>query len=183
MAVLFDKARTLLVVVDVQERLLPVIEGHHAMLGRIIQLHGGAKKMGVRVAVSEQYPQGLGATVAELSKEIDNNAIRIEKKTFSAWDALKNALKHEAQEYDQLVVCGIESHICVLQTAFDAMQDGKQVGYVVDAIGSRRALDKDMAMMRMNEAGLIPLTSEMILLEWLKTADDAAFKDISRLIK
>ena len=179
----FDRQKSLLLMVDIQQKLLPVIDDHHAMLKRIIQLHQGACRLGVAVAVSEQYPKGLGETAQELSNQFTNEHIRLTKTRFSAMDALME--EPRASDYEQLVVCGIESHICVLQTVRDALalSSWQRVGFVADAMGSRQQESHRIAMAHMTRLGAFPLTVEMILFDWLKDAKDNAFKDVSQLIR
>ena len=179
----FDRKKSLLLMVDIQQKLLPVIDDHHAMLKRIIQLHQGACRLGVAVAVSEQYPKGLGESVEQLKDEFTNHHIRLTKTRFSAMDALMEDTR--AHNYDQLVVCGIESHICVLQTVRDALalSSWQRVGFVADGMGSRTQESHRVAMAHMTRLGAFPLTVEMILFDWLKDAKDDAFKDVSQLIR
>lgn len=178
---LLRAARSVLCVVDVQERLLPAIAGGAAVVENARRLMAGAARLGVPVLVSEQYPKGLGPTVAALKSAAD--AAPVEKNSFScmaepAWAAAFGALGR-----DQAVICGIEAHICVLQTAIELKEKGCAVFVVADAVSSREFANRDAALARLERAGVERVTTEMVLFEWLERAGAAAFKDIAALVK
>jgi len=133
------------------------------------------------VVVSEQYPAGLGRTVPELANLTPANAVH-EKVEFSCFanPALHVALSAPDR---QTVIFGIEAHVCVLQTAIEMAAASHDVTIVVDAIGSRVAESKEIALRRMQDAGVRLATTEMVLFEWLRRAGTPEFKAISRLIR
>lgn len=175
---LMDADNCVLLVVDVQERLLPHIEGWQRVLESAVWLVGVAGRVGVPVAATEQYPKGIGPTHADIKALLPTGAIG-EKMDFSCVSAgclppLPGADRR------QWVVCGIESHVCVLQTVLQLRQEGKEVFVVEDAVGSRRASDKALALERMRRHGIDVVSREMVAFEWLKRAGSDLFRGVSR---
>lgn len=169
-----------LLIVDMQEKLLPVIQDAERVRAKCEQLIRGAGILGVPVDATEQYPKGLGATVPELAELIPD---RPEKLRFSCQSCLDWARSGNAVDLrHQIVVAGIEAHVCVLQTCFDLMSVGFEVFVVVDAIGSRNQLDYDVAVRRLSDSGARLVTAEMVLFEWCEVAGSTEFKQISRLV-
>ena len=146
--------------------------------GRLLE---AARTLAVPVVVSEQYPTGLGRTVPELASLAPANAVH-DKVEFSCFanSALHATLSGAGR---QTVIFGIEAHVCVLQTALEMSAASHDVTIVVDAIGSRAAESKDIALRRMQDAGVRLATTEMILFEWLRRAGTPEFKAISSLIR
>ena len=178
----FRCPQTALLVVDVQEKLLPHIHEHERVLAQVCRLVDGAGLLRLPVLVTEQYRKGLGPTVDELASRLESPAVRCEKMTFSAAvDAVRQCL--ETVQARSVVLCGIESHVCVLQTALDLMDSGLVVGVAADAIGSRRPADHDPALRRMVQAGAIPTTVESLLMELVCEAGTPLFKSILPLIR
>lgn len=179
---LLERERALLFVVDVQERLLPAMERGDACVERIGLLLEGARTLGVPVMASEQYPKGLGATVPPVRERLGNAPV-FEKITFScARDAtIRAAVLGTGRR--QLVLCGIEAHVCVLQTALDFAGEGLDVTVVADAVDSRRATSRELALARLRAAGVRVVDTEMVLFEWLERAGSDEFRTISRLVR
>ena len=171
-----------LVVVDVQERLAPAIDGQAAVVENCARLLQAAERLAVPVLVSEQYPQGLGATISALAPWTAA-ARRIEKVSFSCMGepAFAEALKSAARR--QAVVCGMEAHVCVLQTAMEMQAAGTETFVVADATGSRRAESKTVALERLARAGVEIVTTEMVIFEWLGRAGSEAFREVSKLVR
>lgn len=171
---LIDATRCTLLVVDMQTRLLPAIEGNQEILQQVTWLIRLAKRLGLPIAASEQYPQGLGATHADVLIELPPNCV-VSKNHFScvAADCLDSTR-------EQWILCGIESHVCVLQTAIELKAAGREVLVVEAAVGSRRASDKATAMQRMRDAGIQIVSPEMVAFECLRTSDSSLFREISR---
>lgn len=174
-----------LLVVDMQEKLLPVIDQCQQVQDQTTKLIRGAGAVGVRVLATEQYRKGLGATVPAVRQAMDQAHVPRdlpEKLVFSA--ALPEVIEalHRGRS-SSVVVCGIEAHVCVLQTCLDLLDQGLTVGVVADAVGSRRPLDRDVAMARLQQAGVVPTTVESVLLEWVKQAGTPWFKAVLPLIK
>jgi nicotinamidase-related amidase len=170
----------LLLVVDVQEKLVPSIGGAARMTWNIRRLIDGARLLGVPVVATEQYPQGLGSTVSPLRELVEQ---RPAKKTFSCagCDEVLAALQTAGRA--KILVVGIETHVCVQQTALDLVAHGYRVYLAVDAVGSRDPLDHDIALRRLEASGLTLTTTESALFEWCATASAPEFKQISALVK
>ncbi len=173
-----------LIVIDVQAKLAPVMQPDdmQAVLKNISLLVQAANLLQVPMIVTEQYPQGLGATLPEIMQAIVPQVKPISKTAFSANKAPK-FIQQCTRDTPQLILTGMEAHICVLQTALGLIQANKQVFVVEDAIISRNPANKTNAIARMRDAGCIISNTESIVFEWLGDANHAAFKTISKLIK
>jgi nicotinamidase-related amidase len=178
---LLERDRSQLLMVDVQERLLPAMSDPALVVKNGSRLLEGARTLAVPVTVSEQYPAGLGRTVPELAGLAPANAVH-EKVEFSCFanPPLRAALSGSGK---QTVIFGIEAHVCVLQTALEMAGASCDVTVVVDAIGSRAPESKEIALRRMQDAGVRLATTEMVLFEWLRRAGTPDFKAVSRLIR
>jgi nicotinamidase-related amidase len=178
---LLRRQKSQLLMVDVQERLLPAMAEPALVTGNGAKLLEGARTLSVPVVVSEQYPQGLGRTVPEMAALAPANAVH-EKIEFSCYanPGLREALGGLGR---QTVVFGIEAHVCVLQTALEMAEAGHDVTVVADAVSSRARTSKDIALQRFQAAGIRLATTEMVLFEWLRQAGTPEFKTISRLIR
>ncbi len=174
---LMNRARATLLVVDVQEKLLPAIDGAEALAARLAWLVEAANDCDLPVVFSEQYPQGLGPTIAAL-KALAPAAQTVEKLHFSCTAAA--CLPAGLLARKQVIVCGMETHVCVLQTVLGLLQLGKQVFVVADAVGSRSAADRELALSRMQGAGAVLVSREMVLFEMLEKAGGEHFKAMSR---
>ena len=166
-----------LLVVDVQDKLLVHVHDWQRILDNVIWLARVAQKVGVPVQASEQYPKGLGHTQADLAALLPEGAIA-EKNHFScvAAQCLENL---PGADRPQVVICGIEAHVCVLQTALELLEQGREVFVVADAVSSRRPADRDLALERIRDNGIDIVTREMVCFEWLQQAGTPMFKDIS----
>ena len=178
---LLERDRSQLLVVDMQERLAPAIEAVDGVERNCRLLLEGAREVGVPVLVSEQYPKGLGHTLPALQPLLGTNQA-FEKMEFSCFanDNLRHAL---TDGRPSTVVCGIEAHVCVLQTVLEMKAAGLDVTLVADAVGSRKAESRVLALERAARAGIEIVSTEMVLFEWLRSAADPAFKTVSRLIR
>jgi nicotinamidase-related amidase len=179
---MLDRARSLLLVVDVQERLLPVMAEPAAVIEGCIKLMQGATRLGVPLLVTEQYPRGLGPTVTELKALAPADAIADKVHFSCAADPAIGARLAESGR-SQAVLCGIESHVCVQQTALTLKERGWEVFVVGDAVSSRRQNSVDLALERMRGRGVEIVDVEMVLFEWLGVAGTPEFRDLSRIIK
>lgn len=174
---------TALLVVDVQEKLLPAIHEHDRALWNMRRLIEGAAVLGLPTFATEQYPQGLGPTAAELSARLGSIPSKI---TFSCGGCPEFFLaleKWREQGLHKILVCGIETHVCVQQTVLDLLADAWRVYVAVDAVGSRFEVDYRTALTRMDSAGATLTTVESALFEWCEAAGTPEFKEISRLAK
>lgn len=175
-----------LLIVDVQERLLPAMTAPDQVLDRVRLLAEAARRLDVPVTISEQYPKGLGATVAGVHEAAGNGARTLEKQHFSCWGDAALRVVFEAERVagrPQIIVCGIEAHVCVAQTVLDLQAQGFATYVVGDAIASRQSASKDIAIVRMARAGAEPVTTEMVVFEWLERAGTPEFKALQPLIK
>lgn len=174
--------RSALLVLDMQEKLLPQIDQSQQVIAHVGRMIDGANALNVPVLVTEQYRKGLGDTVEPLKSKLVNAVCCAEKLRFSAViDPVLAKLRE--LEVTQVVVCGIETHICVLQTCMDLIDKGFETAVVVDAVSSRRPLDREVGMQRMLANGIVPVTVESVLFEWIKEARTPQFKAILPVIK
>lgn len=171
-----------LVVVDIQERLLPAIFEKQRVVQNTIRLAQGAGILQVPVLATEQYRKGLGATVPEVAAAIAGFA-PLEKVTFSAFRANRFPNLLSAGVIQDIILCGIEAHVCVSQTALDLLKAGLRVFVVSDAVSSRTSANYQSGLERMREAGAILASTEMVLFELLGEAGTDEFKQILPLIK
>jgi nicotinamidase-related amidase len=169
-----------LLVIDVQDRLLPLIPDRDALVRNIAFLIDGAGMLDVPVFATEQYPKGLGPTTAELARRLPE---RPEKLTFSCCGsaAVTDALARSGRR--NVVAVGMETHVCVMQTVLDLLNRDYRVFVPVDAVAGRGALDHDVALRRLERAGAVLTTCEATLFEWLGTAAHPRFKQVSQLIQ
>lgn len=176
-----QKETTALLVIDVQERLMPVIYERETIFSNVNKLLRGAEILGLETIVTEQYPKGLGNTCKEI--ELGENKTIIEKVCFSCMlsDSVNDQLKLTNKK--TLIVCGVESHICVLKTTLDAIHNGYEVHVVADAVSSRTFENKQIAIERMRQSGAFITSVESILFMLLDKAGTDEFKAISKLIK
>ena len=168
-----------LVVIDIQERLMPVIHQADLVFSQTQKLIDGFTILHTPIVVTEQYPKGLGKTCSEIV--IPEHIPIIEKTSFSCLgeDLFSTTVKQKRS----LVLCGVETHICVLKTALDAIKAGFEVHVVTDATSSRNAENKEIALVRMQQSGVFMTTMESVLFQLMDCAGTDQFKAISRLIK
>jgi nicotinamidase-related amidase len=182
MTMLMDAELSCLLVIDVQERLLPAMADADQVVRNAAVLLTAANRLGVPAMVSEQYPRGLGTTVAELTGLIPPAAIQ-QKLHFSCCADTAYRQRFEALGRSQAVVTGIEAHVCVLQTAIDLLAMGVDVFVVADATSSRQSASRETALNRLRDSGAEIVTAEMVIFEWLRVAGTNQFKEFSALVK
>ena len=163
-----------------QEKLVPAISAAARIVWNVRRLIDGAKVLGLPVAASEQYPQGLGATVPELASRLDNRAAKL---GFSCRELPQLFAVLRERNIEKLLVCGIETHVCIQQTVLDLLADGWRAYVAVDAVGSRQELDHQTALRRMESSGAVLTTTEAALFEWCQAAGTPEFKQISRIVR
>jgi nicotinamidase-related amidase len=173
----------LLMVVDIQERLLPAIYEADRVSRQSVKLIEGAKILGVPIVWTEQYKKGLGESTPEIRQAIGDSAKPLEKLTFGCLADEGIAAEVQRQGRKAVVLCGIETHICVMQTAFSALDKGLTVALAEDAVSSRRAGDHETGLARMRAAGVVPATVEMLFMEWMEVAGTDTFKRMLPLLK
>lgn len=174
--------RSLLMLVDVQERLLPQIPEADALVGACETLIRGAGIFEVPVVACEQYPQGLGPTAPVLRTLLDAAEV-YPKQAFSAAADPAIQRRLDGDPRAAVVLCGLEAHVCVLQTALDLRTAGRDVFVAADAVGSRAPRNVDLALHRLRAHGVQVVCVEMLLFEWAGSAGTDAFRAMSRLIR
>lgn len=182
---LMNPQDTALVVIDVQQKLLPHILQHRRIQWNIERLIAGAGLLGVSLLATEQYPQGLGETVPELKKALQAVGVQkaTEKLMFSCRQCQSEIAHLLEAGISKVLLTGIETHVCVAQTGLDLMAAGFNVFIAVDAVGSRFALDHETAIRRLENSGAIATTTEAALFEWCEVSGTDTFKEISQLIR
>jgi len=173
-------ADTALLVIDVQDKLLHLIPNHAAMVRNIAFLVDAAKLVQIPVTATEQYPRGLGPTTAELAKRVTE---RPDKSAFSCCAIPSVVESFQRGARPKVLLAGIETHVCVQNTALDLLNLDFRVFVAVDALGSRYAVDHDVALRRMERAGVILTTAEAAVFEWVGGASHPQFKGISQLVQ
>ena len=179
MSRILERDRAALIVVDVQEAFRPAVRKFDKVAANVATLVEGAKALGVPIIVTEQYPRGLGSTVPEVAEHLPEGTEPIDKVCFSAAEAEGFDLGGRAQA----IVCGIEAHVCVSQTAHDLMSRGVQVHVVRDAVSSRTEENRDLGLRKMEGSGAVITSVEMALFELLGAAGTPEFKTVQALVK
>ena len=178
-AMRLDPATCLLAIIDVQERLLAAMPDAERVVARCRRLAEAARLLGVRTVLTEQYPQGLGPTPAELASLLPPAASKLAF-SCSGCGAFDEAVASGA---GAVVLAGLETHVCVTQTALDLAAAGVTVFVAVDAVASRHQVDHDTALRRLEAAGAVLTTSEAVLFEWCRTAEHPQFQAVRRLVR
>lgn len=177
---LMSRSDSALLVVDVQEKLIGLIPEHRRIVWNIVRLIDAANLLGVPVAATEQYPQGLGHTLPQLREKLPDMG---EKRDFSCTQCADIFAGWRDREILNVLVVGIETHVCVLQTALDLIAAGFNVHVAVDAVGSRFDVDRATAIRRLENSGVTPSTTETAIFEWCATSTAPEFREISRLVR
>jgi len=174
---------TALLVIDVQGKLAEVVHGHEKTLKHIHYFIKASEVFSLPILWSEQAPDKIGETISSL-KELLYPALKpIHKRSFSCYDCPEFVERLEFINKRKILMTGIETHVCVYQTARDLHAHGYQVHLIADAVSSRHQFDHDMAVARMRDEGIIITTTEMAMCELLKTADSPKFKEIMTYLK
>jgi nicotinamidase-related amidase len=177
--VLLTTEGAVLLLIDLQERLMPVIHDHETVVARAVRLAEAARLLGVPVCATEQNPAGLGPTVPPLAAYPQKV---VSKTAFSAVGDPEFSSLLPAQPA-QIVVAGCEAHVCVMQTVLDLLGEGHRVALAADATGSRDPADRAAAIDRARQHGAEIVTSEMALFEWLGDARHPRFREVQKLLK
>lgn len=184
MSIRILKESSQIIVVDIQQKLAPHLADAQAMIEASTMILQGAQLFDIPITIAEQYPQGLGESVAQILPFKKQNVFS--KTSFSCFgdDALSTALlKKKSEGRNTLIVVGCEAHVCVLQTVIDALEHHFRVAVISDAVASRKLADKELAEKRLSLAGAEYLSSEMLLFEWTQSKQALQFKQISALVK
>lgn len=175
-----NPAECALLLVDLQEKLVRVVDPDEACVARADLLALGARKLGVPVLATEQYPKGLGKTVEMIARHL--TVPPWEKTRFSAAiDPVIDWLHKDARR--TVILAGMETHICLAQTALDLIEADFSVAVAVDACAARNGIDHQIGCGRMFHAKAVPVTAEAVLFEWLGDASNPVFKEISLLVR
>ena len=174
---------TLLVVIDVQERLFPHINFNEIIENNINILINGFKELELPIIITEQYVKGLGSTIPSIKDSLGDFYNPIEKMEFSCMDCAPFLSELRMTNKNNVVLCGIESHVCVLQTGLDLKEKGFNVIIVEDCVSSRKLNDKENALRRYEKEGFTITSFESILFELLRVSGTDVFKKISKLVK
>lgn len=184
---LISAERCQLMVIDLQEKLLPAMMDWKDILHKTEAIVATAVELEIPLLMSEQYPQGLGSTVksvGDLAQDVTSAEAKLDFSCM-AHAALASKVLAQATERqrDQIIILGIETHVCVLQTAFDLIAHDFQVFVVADATGSRKPRDYQLGLDRMRQQGVHIVSSEMLLFEWIRKAGSESFRAVSRRVK
>ena len=179
---LLTAENTVLLLIDFQEKLFPVMHDKEKLLRNVVKLVKGIKVLEIPIILTEQYPRGLGPTIPEI-KELIPEIKPIEKVCFSCCDEASFGEALGALKLMQVLIAGIEAHICVYQTAMALSREGYEVQVVGDGVSSRDPENKLVSLFKMGAAGVSPTTTEMALFELLKVASGDKFKQISNIVK
>ena len=180
---ILNKNKTALIVIDLQEAFRNVMDDFEKIARRTAVAVRGFEILGVPVLVTEQYPKGLGRTAAEVLEAMPADSQIFEKTAFSSCGASAFLEKLTALNISQAVLCGLETHVCVNQTAHDLLDHRLQVHLLTDAVCSRAKVNKKAGLRKMFASGVVPSTTEMALFELMRDAKHEQFKEIQALIK
>ncbi len=179
---ILTKQNTALLIVDVQEKIVPVMYESQKFIANTIKLIKGCKVLGLPIFLTEQYPKGLGATIKEIKDELED-LTPIQKMSFSCAGSVELMAKLKKSEIKNIVLCGIESHVCISQTALDLSANGYNIILAADAVSSRRKFDYEIALSRMARNNIDVTLVESILFEMLNVCGTDDFKQISKIVK
>jgi nicotinamidase-related amidase len=173
---------SVLVVIDCQTKLWKNIFNKGDLEGSLPTLLEGAGHLGIPVLLTEQYPKGLGRTTAKVKRAV-KDAPLIEKLSFSCFG--EGEFNGALRELDRstLILTGVETHVCILQTALDAIASGYSVQVAEDGVGSREQLNHEVGLRRVQEAGGVVTCVESLLFEWMERCDIDEFKSVVNLLK
>jgi len=174
--------RTVLVVVDIQEKFRDIIHGMDQVMAGTERLIRFCQQLEIPIVTTEHYPRGLGVTVSEI-RNLYRSFDPIEKIDFSCAGCAPFNKTISDLGRDQIILCGIEAHVCIYQTAFDLMRQGKQVAVAVDAVSSCSATNREIGLHRMSEIGVQSMGVQMLMFEILAKAGTPQFKDVAGLLK
>jgi nicotinamidase-related amidase len=179
---MLDAKKCCLVVVDVQEKLLRVMQNPEQVVKNCRVLIQIAKALDIPILWCQQYPKALGLTVAPLTELLEGNS-PTDKLSFSCCGVSGFTERLEALDIEAAVLCGIESHVCVFQTAMDILHQGRKVHVIADAVSSRTEENRQIGLSRMAAADVIISSTEMFLFELLRSAEHPKFKELAALIR
>ncbi len=177
---MMSRTDTAVLVIDVQDKLLPLVIDDAKLVWNVRRLIDGAKLLGLPIAATEQYPQGLGGTARAIADQLESID---EKVLFSCRECDKIFEEWSRNSIAKILIAGMETHVCVQQTALDLIAQGFDVYLCVDAVSSRFAIDRETAIRRMESSGVTLVTTETALFEWCESSKAEPFKKISQLVQ
>lgn len=180
-SIILLRETTALLIIDIQERILSVMQREKELIENTLKLIKGFKILDLPILFTEQYPKGLGPTATALLAELTGEAIQ--KMTFSCYGASDLFDRLKQKNISQIVIAGVESHVCVQQTVLDLLANNFQVNVAADAVSSRKVIDYETALQRMRTHGAEVTTTESILFELLNVCGTDEFKQVSKLVK
>ncbi|MBK7629370.1 MAG: isochorismatase family protein [Ignavibacteriales bacterium] len=180
--IILKKDTTALLIIDLQARILPVIRNYETVLENTIKLIKGFKAMKLPIYFTEQYPKGLGPTSKIILTALEGYTA-FQKMSFSCSGAENLFDEFHSKKLSQIVVCGVESHVCVQQTVLDLLANDYQVNLAADAVSSRKEIDYNIALDRMRILSAEVTTTESILFELLEVCGTPVFKEVSKIVK
>ncbi|MBN1400522.1 MAG: hydrolase [Anaerolineae bacterium] len=179
---MLSRDNTLLVLVDVQGKLAQIMHDREALFRNLVQLVRGVRVLGLPIIWMEQNPRGLGPTIPELA-ELLPDLEPIPKLSFSCCGSPEFHRALKAHDRRQVLIAGIETHVCIYQTTLDLLSLGYEVQVVGDAVSSRRAVNREIALERVRQAGAAVTSVEMALFEILRVAEGPAFKAMLQVVR
>lgn len=182
MSELLDRGRSVLVVIDVQEKLFPAVFDHERVLRKIDLLIAAANTFEIPVVLTEQYPAGLGPTIGEI-RDLLPGTRALEKTHFSCVSSPGFSEHIYGLGRNQIVLAGIETHVCVAQTALELDFQGESVFLAADATSSRRPMDFEIGLRRLGRSGITVTTAESVVYEWLRRAGTEEFRRLRTRLK
>ena len=180
---MLDPSNCVLVVIDVQEAFRNEIPEFANIVMRISTVVNGFQILGVSILVTEQYPKGLGRTAEEIALSLPDDTERFEKTAFTACGSEAFNKRLDELDVSQVVLCGVETHVCVSQTAHDLLDAGFEVHVLTDCVASRFESDREAGLSKMYGSGADPSSVEMALFELMRDSSHEKFKEIQALIK
>ena len=177
---LMNREDTALLVVDAQEKFLAVVPNSARIIWNIRRLIDAARVLGMPIAAMEQYPEKLGPLAPELKQRLGQVSSKLAFSACQCGDVFK---RWSDDGIFRVLVCGIETHVCIMQTALDLAANGFEPYVAVDASGTRHAIDHETALRRMESAGVVLTTTEAAMFEWCRVAGTPEFKQLSALVK
>ncbi|MEN6374275.1 MAG: hydrolase [Smithella sp.] len=179
---MISRSSAALIVIDIQDKLFQAMHDKENLLANALKVIRGAKVFNLPLIVTEQIPEKLGQTIPDVVEEL-GGIERIAKETFSCWGNNRFQEKLELLNRPDMIIIGIESHICVYQTAIELLDNGYNVHIVADAVSSRTKENSDIGLGAMRNVGAFITSAEMVLFELLRSAGNAGFKDIQKIVK
>ena len=178
---MLDIDNSVIICIDIQEKLVNMLQNGESVKNNAVKLLKAADILGINTIITEQYPKGLGATVNEIKNIKDFKTV--EKTSFSALRTKEFEREFDKIEQENVILFGIETHICVYQTALDHLDEGFNVYIIADCSSSRSKFNHDTALEMLKNQGVNVVSLEMVLFEFLKTSHHPNFKEIQSLIK